>query len=190
MRLNIERDKVILVEKNKRDFDKELKKQNVKISHFTNAGLLDYHRFKFLLIKQSGSYLGYVVLAETINKINNIKTWILANIEICPQIRGKGIGSVTLAKVHDIFTAELKVRSYIVTLNSYVMYKMIVRENLKGNVDFYCLINPKYPVDEMKKEEVNLEQAFIQNPSVHADMIVSFDKEETERLKPIYFKVS
>ena len=41
----------------------------------------------------------------------------------------------------------------------------------------------------MKEEEKHLEQIFLQSPDTHADMIVSFDQIETERVKPLYFKV-
>lgn len=189
MKLKVELDKIILVEKSKKDFDKELKKQKVLISHFTNTDRLDYLRFKYLLIKQSGKSLGYVILAETFNKFNNVKSWNLLNIEIETKYRECGIGSVALGKIHQILSTELSVKSYIVALNSYVMYKMLVRENLKGKVDFYCLINTQYPIEEMKEEEKDLEQVFLQRPDTHADMIVSFDQKETERVKPLYFKV-
>ena len=45
-----------------------------------------------------------------------------------------------------------------------------------------------YSVEDMKAEEKELERAFKLNPNLHADMIVSFDKEETKRIKSFYFK--
>lgn len=189
MKLKVELGKVILVEKSKKDFNKELKKQRLMLSHFTNTDRLDYLRFKYLLIKQSGKSLGYVILAETFNKFNNVKSWTLLNIEVQAKYRECGVGSVALDKIHQILSTELSVKSYIIALNSYVMYKMLVRENLKGKIDFYCLINTQYSVEEMKAEEKDLEQVFLLRPDTHADMIVSFDQKETERVKPLYFKV-
>ncbi len=68
------------------------------------------------------------------------------------------------------------------------MYKMILREYKNEVIDFYCLINNNYSVEEMKAEEKILEIAFKSDPNLHADMIVSFDKEETKRIKSFYFK--
>lgn len=184
MNSSIITEEVSLVEKSKADFSKK-----VEIKYFTNSERLEHLQVKYLFIQQGDKYLGYVVLTETKNKITNGKYWILLNFAVAPRYRGLGIASAALKEIHRIFSSELDVKSYMVTLNSFIMYKMIVRENLNGVINFYCLINNEYSVEEMKEEEQNLEEIFLRNPSTYADMIVSLDEEETARIKPIYFKV-
>jgi hypothetical protein len=183
MNKEIEFDKVVLTEKSIKEFSKK-----VKVTSYTNANILEYLEFKYFFIGYNASIVGYVILGEVFNKNTNKKNWILLNIEVYTEFRGCNIGNITLGKIHKIFISELNVSSYIIALNSYIMYKMIVKEFKNRVVDFYCLINTKYPVEEMKAEEKYLEQVFKQNPNVHADMVVSFDKEESERVKSFYFK--
>ena len=182
MNSTIDLDKVVLVEKSKNDFFNK-----VNIDHFTNDNL-DYLQFKYFFIEYANNYSGYVVIAETFNKISKITSWVLLNVYVSPQCRGRNVGSVTLEKVNSIFSKELGVNSYIVALNSFLMYKMIAREFKNGTVDFFCLINKNYSFEEMKEEEGLLEHTFRVNPEVHADMIVSFNKEESDKVKKLYFK--
>ncbi|EOK5734553.1 GNAT family N-acetyltransferase [Vibrio vulnificus] len=175
---------VFLKEVSEDEFSKK-----VNFSRFTNSERLEYLQFKRYFIQQDDNFLGYVVWAEAYNKHTKLTNWILTNIYVSPAYQGRGVGSSALKKAHAVLLSELSAKSYIVTISNYDMFKMIAREYANGAIDFYCLINNQYPVEEMKEEEKILEQIFIQNPHVHADMIVSFDKNETERVKPLFFKV-
>ncbi|MCR9388144.1 GNAT family N-acetyltransferase [Vibrio metoecus] len=175
---------VLLEEVSKEKFAKK-----VNFVGFTNSERLEFLKFKYYFIQKGGDYLGYVVLAETYNKHTKQKHWILTNINVSSAYRRRGIGSSALKATHNILFSQLGAKSYVVTISNYEMFKMIVREYVNGDIDFYCLVNNLYPVDEMKEEEKILEQHFMQNPHCHADMIVSFDKYETERVKPLFFKV-
>jgi len=179
----IKYDKLVLSEKSKSDFSKK-----VLIGGYTNCDILEYKRFKYFFIEYKKNIIGYVILGKVFNKNTNNQNWILLNIEVFNEYRGYNIGNIILGKIHKYFIAKLNADSYIVALNSYLMYKMIVREFKNEIVDFYCLINTEYSLEEMKIEENDLEEVFKQNPNVHADMIVSFTKEESEKVKSIYFK--
>ncbi|MGR5130594.1 hypothetical protein [Photobacterium swingsii] len=183
--MNINKRKISLKEVSKNEFS-----MRVQISGFTNSERLDYLNVKYYFITLKDNFIGYVMLAETFNKMTNIRGWVLLNVGVLGKYKGNGVGTIALEKIHSIFLSELGAKSYIVALNSFIMYKMIAREAKKGVVDFYCLINKLYPVEEMKEEEKLLEMTFLQNPNAHADMIVSLDREETERVKPLYFKES
>lgn len=179
----IEFDKVVLSEKSKKIFS-----ERWKIDSCTNTNTLDYLEFKYFFIEYNTSIIGYTILTKVLNKNTNQKYWILLNIDILNEYRGYNIGNFILTKIHNFFISELNINSYLVALNSYLMYKMIAREYTNGIVDFYCLINTEYHVEEMKAEEKFLEQTFRQNPNIHADMIVSFNKKESEKVKLFYFK--
>ena len=183
MNKEIKYDELLLIEKSLKDFSKKF-----HIGGFTNCNILEYLEFRYFFIEYNRSIIGYVILAKTFNKNYKRENWILLNIEVFKEYRGRSIGSVILGKIHSFFITKLNVHSYIVALNNYLMYKMIVREYKHKTVDFYCLINNNYSVEEMKAEEKILEIAFKSDPNLHADMIVSFDREETEKIKLFYFE--
>ncbi|MCG3654863.1 MAG: GNAT family N-acetyltransferase [Aliarcobacter sp.] len=183
MNKEIKYDELLLTEKSQKDFSKK-----VLLGGYTNCDILEYIEFRYFFIEYNKNFLGYVILAKTFNKNNNKENWILLNIEVLQEYRGCNIGSVILGKIHSFFITKLNIHSYILALNNYLMYKMILREYKNEVIDFYCLINNNYSVEEMKAEEKILEIAFKSDPNLHADMIVSFDKEETKRIKSFYFK--
>ena len=183
MNKEIKLDKLVLTEKSKKDFSKK-----VLVGNYTNANILEYRKFKYFFIEYNKDIIGYVILGKVLNKKTNKHNWILLNIEVFNEYRGYNIGNIILGEIHKFFITKLKIHSYILALNSYYMYKMIVREFKNGIIDFYCLINTEYPVEEMKAEEKDLEQVFKKDSNIHADMIVSFDKEESEKVKSFYFR--
>jgi len=175
---------VFLKEVSKEDFSKK-----ASIQGYTNYERLEFLQSRFYFIQQNEDYLGYIVWAEAYNKYTRQKNWILTNINVSSAYQRRGIGSSALKKAHEVLLSQFSAKSYIVTISNYNVFKMIVREHVNGAIDFYCPINDQYPVEEMKEEEKTLEQFFKFNPHRHVDVIVSFDKNETERVKPLFFKV-
>lgn len=176
-------DEIKLTEVTNEDF---FKISNIK--HFRNSDVLKYLNLKGFLIQDNKDTLGFVLLGEVFNKITKLQYWCLFNVHVNADLRNQKIGKVALREAHDFFKNKLNVKYYIVSLNNYLMFKMIEGEQGAGIVDFYCLMNKNYSVEEMKAEERGLESYLNSNPNNHADMIVSLDKDETEKVKLLFFK--
>ncbi|EIA3090268.1 GNAT family N-acetyltransferase [Vibrio cholerae] len=160
----------------------------INLKGIPNPNGLDFLQLKYFIIKDKSEICGYVLLSEVFNTRTKRKYWLLLNLGIFDRYQGKGLGSFALSETHSVLLSKLGAKSYYVSLSNPLMYRMIIRESLEGIVDFYCLVNDQYTVEEMKAEEQYLEQYLAQNPSNFAGMIVSFDKNETEKVKSQYFR--
>jgi hypothetical protein len=175
-------DEVKLVEKSESEFSKV-----VTLGGLTNGHELTDRKPKFLFIELKNRVIGFVILESVLNIRTNNRYWILLNLVIRPEEQKKGLGKVSLAKVHSLMQEQWSINSYVISVSNYFMYKLIVQEFNNGVVDFHCPINDIYTVEEMKAEKIHLRQVFMEKDDVNISMIVSLNKDETEIVKTKFF---